>query len=222
MPRYTVCHFEVSFQLEFHVSPKCLSFVSLETAGSCWTDSHVSQFSVRRINWVCCICEMSRVHVLCPSPTVRATSTEALLGAGHNVSAPSAIPDTETPPRSYLHWARCLLACLWGCEEVSTVAWINSVAWVRERTMPTERPPLSAKLVSTFADRYCHAVGVKDPYGRILGFLDRSRYFFFQVAPQLYSRGWLDRIPDPLLLRECASAGNRTRTTGSVARNSDY
>jgi hypothetical protein len=26
-------------------------------------------------------------------------------------------------------------------------------------------------------------------YGRILGFLDRSRYFFFQVAPQLYSRG---------------------------------
>jgi hypothetical protein len=25
-----------------------------------------------------------------------------------------------------------------------------------------------------------------DPYGRILGFLDRSRYFFFQVASQLY------------------------------------
>jgi hypothetical protein len=25
--------------------------------------------------------------------------------------------------------------------------------------------------------------GVTDPYGRILGFLDRSRYFFFQVAP---------------------------------------
>jgi hypothetical protein len=24
--------------------------------------------------------------------------------------------------------------------------------------------------------------------GRILGFLDRSRYSFFQVAPQLYSR----------------------------------
>jgi hypothetical protein len=31
-------------------------------------------------------------------------------------------------------------------------------------------------------------VSVTDPYGRILGFLDRSRYFFFQVAPQLYSR----------------------------------
>jgi hypothetical protein len=32
-------------------------------------------------------------------------------------------------------------------------------------------------------------VSVPDPYGRILGFLVRSRYFFFQVAPQLYARG---------------------------------
>jgi hypothetical protein len=28
-------------------------------------------------------------------------------------------------------------------------------------------------------------VSVTDPYGRIVGFLYRSRYFFFQVAPQL-------------------------------------
>jgi hypothetical protein len=28
-----------------------------------------------------------------------------------------------------------------------------------------------------FADRGCHVVSVKNPYGRILGFLDRSRYF---------------------------------------------
>jgi hypothetical protein len=28
---------------------------------------------------------------------------------------------------------------------------------------------------------------VTDPYGHILGFLDRVRYFYFQVAPQLYS-----------------------------------
>jgi hypothetical protein len=48
---------------------------------------------------------------------------------------------------------------------------------------------LLAKLVPTFADRGCHVVSVTDPYGHILGFLDRSRYFFFQVAPQLYSRG---------------------------------
>jgi hypothetical protein len=31
---------------------------------------------------------------------------------------------------------------------------------------------------------------------RILGFLDRSSYFFLQVAPQLYSRGSLDPVPD--------------------------
>jgi hypothetical protein len=31
-------------------------------------------------------------------------------------------------------------------------------------------------------------VSVTDPYGRILGFLDRSGYYFLQIAPQLYSR----------------------------------
>jgi hypothetical protein len=35
----------------------------------------------------------------------------------------------------------------------------------------------SAKWLPTFADKGCHVVIVTDPYGRILGFLDRSRYF---------------------------------------------
>jgi hypothetical protein len=73
-----------------------------------------------------------------------------------------------------------------------------------------------------FADRGCHVVSVTDPYGRILGFLDRSRYFFLQVFPQLYSRGWVDPVPDPLLLRKSGNAGNRTRDSGSVAKNSDH
>jgi hypothetical protein len=47
---------------------------------------------------------------------------------------------------------------------------------------------LSAKFVSTYADRGCHVVSVTDFYGRILSFLDRSRYSFFLVAPSLYSR----------------------------------
>jgi hypothetical protein len=34
---------------------------------------------------------------------------------------------------------------------------------------------LSAKLEPTFEDRGCHVVSVADPYGRILGFLDRSQ-----------------------------------------------
>jgi hypothetical protein len=81
---------------------------------------------------------------------------------------------------------------------------------------------LLAKLVPTFADRGCHVVSMTDPYGRILGSLGRSRYFFFQVAPQLYSRGWVDPVPDPLLLRKSSSAGNRTKISGSVARDSDH
>jgi hypothetical protein len=41
---------------------------------------------------------------------------------------------------------------------------------------PSDRR-LSAKWLPTFADRKCHVVSVTDPSGRILGFLDRSRYF---------------------------------------------
>jgi hypothetical protein len=53
----------------------------------------------------------------------------------------------------------------------------------QERTIPTERP------LPTFVERGCHVVSVTDSYGRIVGFLDPNRYFFFQVAPQLYPRG---------------------------------
>jgi hypothetical protein len=44
-----------------------------------------------------------------------------------------------------------------------------------------------------------------------LGFLDQSRYFSIQVAPQLSLRGWVDPVQDPLLLRKCGRAGNWTR-----------
>jgi hypothetical protein len=78
------------------------------------------------------------------------------------------------------------------------------------------------KLAPTFADKECHVVSVTDPYGRILVFLDRSPIFSFPVAPQLYSRGWVDPIPDPLLLGKFGSAGNRIRTPGSETKNSDH
>jgi hypothetical protein len=96
--------------------------------------------------------------------------------------------------------------------------WFESAS---ELYRPTDRS-LSANLVPTFADRRCHLVSVTNPYGRNLSFPDRSRYFFLQAAPQLYSRGWVDPTPGPLLLRKSGSAGNRIRTSGSVARNSDY
>jgi hypothetical protein len=85
---------------------------------------------------------------------------------------------------------------------------------------PSDRR-LSAKLVPTYDDRGCYVVSVTDPNGRILGFLDWTRYFF-EVAPQLYSGGWVDPVTDPLLLRKSGIAGNRTQPSGSVARNFDH
>jgi len=82
------------------------------------------------------------------------------------------------------------------------------VALVRERTIPTERPPPVGEVVPTFAGVTWSAQRVPTA---ALCFLDRSRYFFIQVAPQLTSRGWVDPVPDPLLLRKSGSAGNRTR-----------
>jgi hypothetical protein len=52
----------------------------------------------------------------------------------------------------------------------------NSMAWVRERTIETERPLVSEDSAN-FADIGYHVVSVTDPYGRILGSLDRSSYF---------------------------------------------
>jgi hypothetical protein len=65
--------------------------------------------------------------------------------------------------------------------------------WPESASELTDRATavLSSKLVPTFVDRGCHVVSVTDPYDRILGFLDKSR-FFYQLAPQLYSRGWVD------------------------------
>jgi hypothetical protein len=77
---------------------------------------------------------------------------------------------------------------------------LHSRAWVREWTKSTERPPLVGEVSANFC-------GLRVPRGQ----RDRSLrpYFpfsrpepllFFQVAPQLYSRGWVDPFPDPLLL----------------------
>jgi hypothetical protein len=99
----------------------------------------------------------------------------------------------------------------------------NQTPWpesASELYRPSDRR-LSANLVPTFADRGCHVVSVADPYVNILGFLDRSRYFFFEVAPKLYSRGWVDPVPDSVHLRKSGSAGNRNWTSGLVARNAN-
>jgi hypothetical protein len=67
--------------------------------------------------------------------------------------------------------------------ELRRMWWPESAS---ELYRPSDRR-LSAKLVPTTADRASQMVTVTDPYGRNFGIPDRSRYFLFQVAPQLYS-----------------------------------
>jgi hypothetical protein len=71
--------------------------------------------------------------------------------------------------------------------EIFIVTNIKKTLWLEsanELYRPSDRR-LSEKILPTFADRGYHVVSVTDPYCSILRFLDRSRYFFFQVAPQL-------------------------------------
>jgi hypothetical protein len=83
----------------------------------------------------------------------------------------------------------CLLVHLMMLYEVTNknkeTPWTESAS---ELYRPSHRRLLSM-LVPTFDDKVCHVVSVTDPYGRNIDFQDRSLYFFFQVAPQLYSRG---------------------------------
>jgi hypothetical protein len=71
----------------------------------------------------------------------------------------------------------------------------NSVALVHERTIPTQRPPIVGVSAKFLRIEGCRMVSTADPYSRNLGFLDRSCCVFFQVAPQMYSRGWVDPVP---------------------------
>jgi hypothetical protein len=56
-------------------------------------------------------------------------------------------------------------------------------------------------------------VSVTDPYGLILGFLDRSRYFSIEAE-------WTPFQTHYFFFS--GSAGNRTRASESVAKNSDH
>jgi hypothetical protein len=89
---------------------------------------------------------------------------------------------------------------------IGTKTWTPFTEFASELYRPSDRR-LSAKLVPTFADRGCHVVSTTDFNYHFLGLLDRSRYFFFQVAPQLYWRGWVDPVPNPLPLRKVVASG---------------
>jgi hypothetical protein len=85
-----------------------------------------------------------------------------------------------------------------------TLPWTvyNSTALVSERTIPIESPSLFGEVSANFVDRGCRVISTADPYGRILAFLDRFLYFFFQISPRLYSWDWMGPVPESLLLRK--------------------
>jgi hypothetical protein len=87
----------------------------------------------------------------------------------------------------------------------------------------TERPPLVGEVsVNFFADRGCRVVSAMDPHGRILGFLDRSGFYFFQVAPQSYSTRLSGPRSRHYFSENLVAPGIEPGISGSVARNSDH
>jgi hypothetical protein len=77
---------------------------------------------------------------------------------------------------------------------------------------PRANRHLSAKLVPTFADKGVSRSQRSGSRTDVISiFYTWSRYVFFQ----LYSRGWVDPVPETPLIRISCSAGNRTRTSHS-------
>jgi hypothetical protein len=79
----------------------------------------------------------------------------------------------------------------------------------------------SAKLVPTSADRGVPCGQRDDPRGRILGFLDRSRYFFFQVLICTREVEWTP-FQTHYYSENLVAPGIESGTSESVVRNSDH
>jgi hypothetical protein len=64
-------------------------------------------------------------------------------------------------------------------------------------------------------------ISVTDPYGRIVGFLDRSRYFSIKLLLSCtHEAEWTPFQTHYVFFS--GSVGNRTQASGSVAKNSDH
>jgi hypothetical protein len=73
------------------------------------------------------------------------------------------------------------------------------MVWVRERTIPTERPTLVGEVIANFlriegATRSAWRISTA-----VFSISRQEPLLFYQVAPQLYSRGWVDPVPDLFL-----------------------
>jgi hypothetical protein len=84
----------------------------------------------------------------------------------------------------------------------------NCVPLAGKQAIPTERAPIVGEVN---AYRGCRLVSAKDSQGRLSRLSRPHTLLSIQVVPQLSSRGWVDPVPDSLLLKKLGSAGNRTR-----------
>jgi hypothetical protein len=86
------------------------------------------------------------------------------------------------------------------------------VALVRKRTIPTERLPHVGEVSANFRGYSMSRHQRKGSSRPLISiFYTRIRYVTIHVATQLHSRGRVDPVPDPLHLRKCGSAENRSR-----------
>jgi hypothetical protein len=84
---------------------------------------------------------------------------------------------------------------------------------------PSDRR-LSAKWLPTRADRRCHVVSVTDPSGRIFSVFKTGAATFLSSSSVVLTKLSGPRSRPTTFFS--GSAGNRTRASGSVAKNSDH
>jgi hypothetical protein len=85
----------------------------------------------------------------------------------------------------------------------------NSVAFNPQANY-TEPPLVGEISCQILQIEGCRVVSTVDPPWSLISFSRPEPLLFFQVAPHLCSRGWVDPVPDPLLCRKSGSTGNRT------------
>jgi hypothetical protein len=68
----------------------------------------------------------------------------------------------------------------------------------------------------------CRVVRATDPYDRILGFLNRNRYFFFQVLLSCTHEVQWTPFQAHYFSENLVAPGIEPGISGSVARNSDH
>jgi hypothetical protein len=80
-------------------------------------------------------------------------------------------------------WQYCYHLPIWIYNSLVDIVYLLTILkktlWLSPRANYTDRATAACRRsdCQLFADRGCQVVSVADPYGRILDFLDRSRYF---------------------------------------------